>query len=133
MDGRLSRRFAKAQKAMREHSLDFLFIVNRENLIYFTGLVQFECMAVIIPREGEPCAVTLWLDKQYVEEQSGLSTYGYCFPRENLAVKVVERIKSYGVSNPRIGFERYFVDFAVYDGLRQSFAEKNFVNAGELL
>lgn len=133
MDDRLSRRFRQAQDAMREHALDFLFIVNRENLIYFTGLVQFECMAVIIPREGEPCAVTLWLDKKYVEEHTGVKTYGYYFPRENLVSKAVERIKSYGVPNPRLGFERYFVDFAVYDGLRQSFAEKNFVNASELL
>lgn len=133
MNETLSRKFEAAQKAMREHSLDFLFIVNRENLIYFTEMIQFECMAVIIPREGEPFAVTLWLDKKYVEEQTGIKTYGYYFPRESMVSKAIELLKGYGISNPRIGFERYFVDFAVYDGLRNAFSQGNFSNAGELL
>ncbi|MGA2400903.1 MAG: Xaa-Pro peptidase family protein, partial [Syntrophobacteraceae bacterium] len=35
-------------------------------------------------------------------------------------------------TDPRIGFERYFVDFAVYDALRAAFCERNFVGAGDL-
>ncbi|CEP66509.1 Creatinase, N-terminal [Moorella glycerini] len=48
------------------------------------------------------------------------------------ASKVVERIRAYGLKEPRIGFERYFVDFALYDGLRQAFPEKNFIGAADL-
>ncbi|WP_109205442.1 M24 family metallopeptidase [Moorella sp. Hama-1] len=76
--------------------------------------------------------MTLWLDADYVERESGLTTYGYLFPRESLASKVVERIKAYGFKEPRIGFERYFVDFAVYDGLRQAFPEASFTGASDL-
>jgi len=117
---------------MQERGLDLLFVNNRENLIYFTGLTQIECLAIIIPREGEPCAITLWLDAEYVERESGIRTYGYLFPRESLGSKTVEVIKSLGYASPRIGFERYFVDFALYDALRQAFPERNFIGAGDL-
>ncbi|MDN5344834.1 MAG: Xaa-Pro dipeptidase [Clostridia bacterium] len=132
MAPRFANRFTKGRRLMAEKGLDLLLVVNRENLIYFTGLTQIECLAVLIPRAGEPCAVTLWLDADYVGQESGLTTYGYYFPREGLAAKVVERIRAYGFKEPRIGFERYFVDFALYDGLRQAFPERNFVGASDL-
>ncbi|KUK13747.1 MAG: aminopeptidase P family protein [Synergistetes bacterium] len=132
MAPRYAQRFEKIKKLMGEKELDILFVVNRENLIYFTGLTQIECLAIIIPNEGEPIAVTLWLDADYVERESGIKTFGYFFPRETLGSKVVEVIKSMGYISPRIGFERYFVDYALYDALRQAFPEKNFVGAGEL-
>jgi Xaa-Pro dipeptidase len=125
-------RIAKAQRMMAEQDLDLLFVNNRENLIYFTGLTQIECLAVLIPREGEACAVTLWLDADYVRRQSGLTTHGYHFPRETLAGKCIERIGASGFAAPRIGFERYFVAFGVFDALRQAFPQENFVNAADL-
>ncbi|MCS7233144.1 MAG: Xaa-Pro peptidase family protein [Synergistetes bacterium] len=132
MAPRFAHRFKKIQELMDERELDILFVVNRENLIYFTGLTQIECLAIIIPREGEPCAVTLWLDVEYVERESGIKTFGYIFPRESLGSKVVEVMKSLGYVSPRIGFERYFIDYALYDALRQAFPQDNFVGAGDL-
>lgn len=126
------RRIEKAQKMMAEQGLDLLFVNNRENLIYFTGLTQIECLAVLIPREGEACAVTLWLDTAYVQQESGLPTYGYFFPKETIATKCIERIKAFGYSSPRIGFERYFVAFGIFDSLRQAFPQDNFANAADL-
>lgn len=132
MAARFFHRFQKIQALMGENNLDLLLVANRENLIYFTGLTQIECLAVLIPREGDPCAVTLWLDAEYVQQGSGLTTYGYLFPQESLGSKLVERIKAYGFRAPRIGFERYFVPYAVYEALRQSFPETHFVNAADL-
>jgi len=117
---------------MAEANLDLLLVVNRENLIYFTGVTQIECLAVLIPQSGDPCAVALWLDAKFVEKESGLAVYGYPFPRETLGMKILERIKDYGLEKPRIGFERYFVDFAVYDGLRQVFPQDHFIGAADL-
>lgn len=125
-------RIEKAQRMMADQGLDILFVNNRENLIYFTGLTQIECLAVIIPREGEACAVTIALDADYVRRQSGLATFGYQFPRESLAVKCIEKIRQFGYSAPRIGFERYFVAFGVFDAFRQAFVQDNFINAGDL-
>lgn len=126
------KRIEKAQAMMADFGIDVLFVNNRENLIYFTGLTEIECQAILIPREGEACTVTLWLDGAYVQHETGISTYGYHFPQETLAGKCIERIKEFGYPIPRIGFERYFVGFGVYDSLRQVFRETNFVGAGDL-
>ncbi len=132
MSLRFANRFARAQKMMADADLDLLVVNNRENLIYFTGVTQMECLAILIPREGEPCAVALWLDAGYVEKESGIVSYGYHFPRESLGMKIVERIRAYGMTRPRIGFERYFVDFAVYDDLRRMFSQDHFIGTGDL-
>lgn len=125
-------RLQRAQQMMADMKLDVLLVTNRENLIYFTGLTQIECLAIVIPRQGEPCAVTLWLDAGYVQTETGIKTYGYLFPGGSLAATLVERIAAYGYAQPCIGFERYFVGFAVYDTLRSHFPEQGFKNAGEL-
>ncbi len=132
MKPHFAKRFQMIQAKMSELDLDFLLVNNRENLIYFTGLTQIECMAILIPRQGQPCAITLWLDAQFVRQQTGLETYGYVFPQDNLADSLVRHIRAGGVEQPRIGFERYFVPFAVYDALRQAFPEQGFVNASPL-
>jgi Xaa-Pro aminopeptidase len=126
------KRIEKAQAMMGDLGIDVLFVNNRENLIYFTGLTEIECQAILIPREGAACTVTLWLDGAYVQHETGIPTYGYHFPRETLAGKCIERIKQFGFAAPRIGFERYFVGFAVYDSLRQAYPENDFVGASDL-
>ncbi|AEF94776.1 peptidase M24 [Desulfotomaculum nigrificans CO-1-SRB] len=126
-------RVKRVQDYIKNTELDLLLVVGRENLIYFTGLTQIECMAILIPKEGEACAVTLWLDAGYVQQESGIKTYGYVFPKENLASKVVKCIKNYGMNKPVIGFERYFVDFAMYDEMRKAFPEAYFTAAGDIL
>jgi Xaa-Pro aminopeptidase len=132
MAARYAHRIARAQEAMAEEGYDVLVITNRENVIYFTGVTQIECLAVLIPREGEACAVALWLDADYVQEHSGLPTRAYYFPRQSLGSTMTSCIKTFGLHPPRIGFERYFVDFAVYEALRGAFSETNFRGAGEL-
>lgn len=132
MAARFAARIERAQKAMATAGLDVLVVTNRENLIFFTGLTQIECLALIIPADGEPCAVALWLDADYVRENSRLKTQAYFFPRQTLGPAVCAQIRSFGHKSPRIGFERYFVEFAVYDALRAEFSELNFIGAGEL-
>ena len=117
---------------MAGQDLDLLLVTRRENAIYFTGLTEIECISVVIPRQGEAFAVTLWLDRAFVEQESGLRTHGYHFPRESLVGKTIEQIKAAGYAEPRIGFERYFVDFPVYDGLRAAFPETGFVGAADI-
>jgi len=132
MTPRFAGRIERAQRAMAVAGLDVLVVTNRENLIYFTGVAQIECLAILIPRQNEACAVALWLDADYVREQSGLTTHAYFFPRQSIGPVICEKIHSFGYKDPRIGFERYFVDFAVYDALRSAFCEQNFAGAGDL-
>jgi len=132
MAARFADRIERAQTAMAVAGLDILVVTNRENLIYFTGVTQIECLALLIPGEGEACVVALWLDADYVREHSGLKTQAYLFPRKTLGAAICENVRSFGWKDPRIGFERYFVDFAVYDALRGEFSERNFIGAGDL-
>lgn len=132
MAARYANRILKAQEAMRQAGLDVLVVTNRENLIYFTGLTQIECLAVLIPGEGEACAIALWLDAEYVRDYSGLRTSAYFFPRQSLGPMLVKQIDKFGFKEPCLGFERYFVDFAVYEALRGAFPEKSFRGASDL-
>ncbi len=125
-------RVQKAQEAMRQAGLDVLVVTNRENLIYFTGVTQIECLSVLIPGEGEACAIALWLDADYVRERSGMRTHAYHFPRQSLGPALVKRIREFGFQQPRLGFERYFVDFSIYDALSAAFPRESFTGAGEL-
>ncbi|MDA8227644.1 MAG: Xaa-Pro peptidase family protein [Desulfitobacterium hafniense] len=137
MDGyklEVSQRIKRAQEAIQQTDIDILFIVGRENLIYFTGSTQMECMALLIPREGEATAVTLWLDVGYLKENSAVpNIQGYFFPAQDLVGQCVQIIKDYGFQQPKIGFEKYFVEFKVYEGLRNNFTESDFVNASDLI
>ncbi len=49
MVARFPHRIARAQKAMVEAGYDVLVVTNRENLIYFTGVTQIECLGVLDP------------------------------------------------------------------------------------
>lgn len=130
----ITARVRRAQAAMNEANLDMLFIAGRENLIYFVGNTQMECMALVIPRVGEATAVTLWLDVEYLKANSAISNIkGYIFPTQDLVTRTVEVMKGYGFEKPRIGFEKYFVEFKVYEGLRKAFPEEGFINASELI
>jgi len=117
---------------MQERNIDALFIVGRENLIYYTGVTEIECMALIMPRVGEPVAVTLWLDSDYIKHRSCLNVRPYFFPKETLVSKVVECILDMGLGNSNIGFEKYFIEFSVFEGLKTAFPSMSFINAGEL-
>lgn len=78
--------------------------------------------------------MALWLDVEYIKANTAIPhVKGYVFPEQDLVSKAIEVMKEYKITKLRIGFEKYFVDFAVYDGLRHVFAEENFVNASELI
>ena len=55
MPARFAGRIDRAQRAMALQGLDVLVVTNRENLIYFTGITQIECLAILVPGEGEAC------------------------------------------------------------------------------
>ncbi|MDK2823536.1 MAG: Xaa-Pro dipeptidase [Clostridia bacterium] len=130
VQGIFKKRIEKMQEELKNNNLDMVLFTDRENLIYYTGLTNIECMALIIPAQGEPVSITLWLDVPYMRKYSAISNVkGYVFPASNLGAKVVEVIKEMGYSEPTIGFGKYFVEFSVYDALRNGLPGSKFVNA----
>lgn len=127
------RRLRAVQEHLAAREIDLLLVVGRENLIYFTGTTQIECAALLIPAEEEPRLVALWLDAPYLKEVTGLAVEGYVFPQENLGRRVARAIKRLGYTRPAIGFEKYFVEFSVFEALREELPEAKFVGAGDIL
>ncbi|EGO64349.1 M24 family metallopeptidase [Acetonema longum] len=127
-------RIKHLQKAMQAAHMDICLILDRENLLYYTGLEQVECMAAVIPREGQPQGTTLWLDLSWIQANCALEQIrGYHFPGKSIGESIVDIIKEYGYPDPIIGFERYFVGFGVYDTLRKNFNEQKFASAAEII
>ena len=128
------KRIRRFQKELAEQGFALALLTDRENLIYFTGLTQIECMAVIIPAFAEPIAVTLWLDTDYLAARGGIDNVkGYRFPSSNLGEKVVEIIKSLNYKKLKIGFGKYFVEFSVFDALRKGLPEAEFGSIAEII
>lgn len=127
-------RVKNLQEAMQAVQMDICLILDRENLLYYTGLEQVECMAAVIPREGKPQGTTLWLDLSWIQVNCALDQVrGYHFPGKSIGESIVDLIKEYGYPDPVIGFERYFVGFGVYDALRRNFPERKFTSAADII
>jgi Xaa-Pro aminopeptidase len=100
MGQRFEARMLSLQKHLQDANVDMALFVDRENLIYYTGLTNIECMALIVPSHGEPQSITLWLDVPYVRENSAVqNVHGYMFPASNLGEKIVEVINKMGFTS----------------------------------
>lgn len=129
-----AKRIAVLQQEMKKQAMDICLLVDRENLLYYGGIEQIECMAIVVPQEGTAEGVTLSLDLEWVKANCTLEKMrGYVFPMENLGRSVVQVIHEMGYQDPVVAFERYFVGFSVYDILRNTFNEKKFVSAAEII
>ncbi len=123
------RRIGRMQDELKKYHVDIALFADRNNLIFYTGLTNFECMSMVIPSEGEPRIVCLWLDAEYVRAQvPSEQIVGYIFPTTNLGAKTVDVIKDMGYTSPRIGFGKYFVEFSVYEALSRGLPHAEFVN-----
>jgi len=135
----IQKRVKRFQKILQESrdDIDVALFTRRENTIYFTGgITQIECLAVIIPKEGDPAFITLWLDAPYLKKNGIKNVFGYHFPSSNLGRKIVEVLtKELGLRNPdiNIGTERYFIDFPVYKELKRGFPNLKFVDLSEII
>jgi Xaa-Pro aminopeptidase len=120
MGNTILERIHALQGALREKQLDAAAIYDRENLIYFAGITDIEGGCLIIPAEGEPELLCLWLDAPYLKEQSGLEKVSpYYFPKENVSLKTAELLAGRYGSKARIGFTRYFIALKDYQCLKE--------------
>jgi Xaa-Pro dipeptidase len=91
-------------------------------------MTNFDCLSMVIPAEGEPRIVCLWLDAAYVRSMvPSEHVVPYLFPATNLGVTTAGVIKEMGYTAPRIGFGKYFVEFSVFDAVRTALPEAQYV------
>ena len=82
---------------------------------------------MVIPAEGEPRIVCLWLDAAYVRSTvPSEHVVPYLFPATNLGVTTAGVIKEMGYTAPRIGLGKCFVEFSVFDAVRTALPEAQY-------
>jgi Xaa-Pro aminopeptidase len=129
----LARRIHALQAEMAKAGMDAIVFADRENLIYYAGTTDIECMAAVIPAEGMPILCCLWMDAPYVSERTGAERIiAYGFPASSIGLTIVEAMNQLGLTSPRVGFHKYFVEFAVFDAMRKAFPAMEFLPATEL-
>lgn len=107
-------RIKALQKELEMLELDAAVIMDRENLIYFANTEEMECGSLVIPAKGEPKFICLWLDARYARDRSGIDVIPYFFPGENISQKTADVVAQLGISNPKVGFTRYFISLKDY-------------------
>ena len=82
------------------------------------------------PRWGLRCRP----DITFVENNSVIEDIrGYRFPEESLGTGIINVLKERGVKNPIIGFERYFISFGLFDGLRKVYDPQKFCDLSAII
>ncbi|MCC9293585.1 Xaa-Pro peptidase family protein [Clostridium sp. WLY-B-L2] len=113
------KRLLELQREILKSGIDMAVLVDRENLIYYTGLTNIECMALVVPSKGGIVCITLAMDLAFIKQKCcHLNVVGYDFPQSNLGRKLVQVIRYMGFNSPNVGFSKYFVEFSVFDALR---------------
>lgn len=113
-------RITALQQELRNLELDMAVIMDRENLIYFANVQDIEGGSLIVPAQGEPKLICLWLEARHMRDQSGLEVVPYFFPEENVSQKTADIVLQMGIPTPRIGFTRYFISLRDYQCLRDT-------------
>jgi Xaa-Pro aminopeptidase len=133
MKNYLMERIERLQKEMATAGMDAVIFADRENLIYYTGVVEIECMAAVIPASGNPVLCCLWLDAPYVKKRSGSDRIrAYRFPSGTIGSTIVKAMKELELKAPVVGFHKYFVEFAVFDAVRIAFPDMQWRSAVEM-
>jgi Xaa-Pro aminopeptidase len=133
MKPHLVKRIEALQSEMAGAGLDAIVFADRENLIYYAGTTEIECMAMVIPATGDPVLCCLWLDAPYIRECSGAEDLlSYHFPTSNIGQTIVSAMHKLGLKSPCVGFHKYFVEFGVFDAIRQAFPDMEFRAAMDL-
>ncbi|HWQ11038.1 MAG TPA: aminopeptidase P family N-terminal domain-containing protein, partial [Holophaga sp.] len=133
MKPKLLRRVRALQALMAPAGLDAVLFADRENCIYYLGTTDIECAAVVIPAAGDPVACCLWLDAPYVKERSEIEDLlAYRFPASTIGKTIVAALRRLDLAAPRVGFHKYFVEFGIFDALRQAFPAMAFLPAMDL-
>jgi len=130
----LEKRIAHLQALMREAELDAILFTDRENLIYYFGVTQIECMGAVIPSRGAAQICCLWMDAPYVKEQTGCTDiHAYHFPTSTIGATLVQAMREMGLTAPnRVGFHKFFVDLDVFAALNEAFPSMEYCPATTL-
>jgi Xaa-Pro dipeptidase len=110
-------RLSKTRRLMEKNGIDVLVLSGADNLQYLSGVTDptlHTCGTLVLPIDGEPAMIVLWLDTEVAREQSQIQNINYvsCLPIEAREHKVAEILKEFSTSKVTVGVDDpYFSEF----------------------
>jgi Xaa-Pro aminopeptidase len=131
----LNDRIRRVQDSMEESGIEALLVMDSANIRYLSGF-STACFTILLPSEGEPLAIGLWLDIEEARKNSSIQDllgFGYPHPTmtgfEALMAKISQVVKNHGYSKAKVGldsWERYMM-------IKNILPEAQLTNAARIL
>ena len=125
-------RIEKAQKLMRDHRIDAIYVEPGSSMFYYTGMrwgTSERMLAMVIPARGEIAWVCPKFEEERARELIKMGTDIRTWEEdESPYQRVAEIFKDRGVRTGNVGMEER-VRFFLYDGIRLAAPALKFVSA----
>lgn len=126
-------RISRLQAQLQAQSIDLMIICDRENLIYYTGLTEIECLGLMVPACGDPQIAAMTVDLPLLRTIPGICPlHGYMYGMGSLGATLADLVKALGIEKPRIAFTKYFVEVAVFEALWKAIPDLQLVNGAQI-
>ena len=127
----IKNRISALQKVMIEKEIDAVEIMDRENLIYFTEMLDLEGATLVVSAMEEPKLICLWLDARHAYDCTSMDVIPYFFSNERACDKTVQILNDLKVRNLKVGFTRYFINIKDFLSLKENVIGIEFYDIGE--
>src|ERR1044071_1736637 len=125
-------RIEKAQKLMREHRVDAIYVEPGSSMFYYTGMrwgTSERMLAVVIPARGELAGICPKFEEERARELIQMGNDIRTWEEdESPYQRVAEVFRDRGIKTGTIGIEER-VRFFLYDGIRLAAPALKFVSA----
>jgi Xaa-Pro dipeptidase len=132
-------RLSNARKLMEKNGIDVLVLCGAENLQYLSGVTDptlHSCGTIVLPIDGKPIMIVLWLDIEVARKQSQIQDIvvvkGAVDAKQR---KVAEVLREFSTPGVTVGVDD--LDFSEFEALKTSFQNTSpnakFVDASDML
>ncbi len=128
-------RLRNATKLMKKNGIDVLVLSSADNLQYLSGVTDptlHSCGTIVLPIDGKPIMIVLWLDIEVARKQSKIQDIVVAKGTDDASQrKVAEVLKEFITRGVTIGVDD--LDFTEFKVLQNTFPNTNFVDASDVL
>jgi len=132
-------RLSNTRKLMEKNGVDVLVLYGAENLQYLSGVTDptlHSCGTIVLPIDGKPVMIVLWLDIEVARKQSWIQDIVVAKGVEGAKQrKVVEVLREFSAPRVTVGVDD--LDFSEFEALKTSFQKTSpnakFVDASDML
>jgi len=128
-------RLSNARKLMEKIGIDVLVLHGADNLQYLSGVTDptlHTCGTIVLPIDGKPIMIVLWLDIEVARQQSHIQNIVVAKGTDDANQrKVMEVLREFSTSRATIGVDD--LDFSESEVLQNTFPNVKFVDASDML